>query len=489
MAFGFTPKYQQIQQLNDLTHKTYIAIALQTIKKLGWKLSYVSRSGLVAYKGGGIFSTSHEIKITFQESDVLILSSQVTNEMYDRGKNKRNVEDFIQTFESTLSDVNEGNLSITEEEVDTIFDSDEEDQLALPPPTAKDNLKSFLSIFTPVQGYFITPIIVDITILVFIIMAITGVNIFTPGSEDLLAWGANFRPLTLSGQWWRTITNIFLHIGILHLLLNMYALLYVGLLLEPFLGKTRFLVSYIFTGIIVSLVSSFWHPLTVSAGASGAIFGMYGVFFAMLTTNLIDKAFRKALLTSITVFVIFNLANGLKEGIDNAAHVGGLLSGLIIGYIFYPSLKNPNNVKHYYSTLSASAVIFVVLSITIYSKTSTDVLKYQTAMDSFADEEVKALKFYSLPPNSSQQLVINAVDSGLIHWNNGIKFINEAKKLDIPKELTSKLSPLEEYSNLRIKTYQLIKKSLINNNNGRYADSLATYSNKIDSIIDKMNGK
>jgi rhomboid protease GluP len=137
-------------------------------------------------------------------------------------------------------------------------------------------------------------------------MAITGVNIISPDSESLVQWGANFRPLTLEGQAWRLLTNCFLHIGILHLLLNMYALLYIGVLLEPHLGRLRFAAFYILTCIIASTVSVSWHDLTVSAGASGAIFGMYGVFLALLSTNLIEKSARKALLASIGIFVVFN---------------------------------------------------------------------------------------------------------------------------------------------------------------------------------------
>jgi rhomboid protease GluP len=172
-------------------------------------------------------------------------------------------------------------------------------------------------------------------------MLISGVHILLPENQDLLNWGANFRPMTLEGQWWRLFTACFLHIGILHLLLNMYALLYVGLLLEPYLGKTRFLAAYLISGIAASMTSLWWHDFTISAGASGAIFGMYGVFLALLTTNLLDKSVKKALLTSIAVFVGYNILNGLQpnSGIDNAAHIGGLISGLIIGYAFVPSLR------------------------------------------------------------------------------------------------------------------------------------------------------
>ena len=127
--------------------------------------------------------------------------------------------------------------------------------------------------------------------------------------------------------------------------------LYIGLLLEPRLGTIRFLGAYILTGIAASITSLWWHDLTISAGASGAIFGMYGVFLAMLTTNLIEKSARKALLTSIGVFVFYNLVNGMKGGIDNAAHIGGLVSGLLTGYAFYPSLKRPEAINLKFSLI------------------------------------------------------------------------------------------------------------------------------------------
>ena len=123
--------------------------------------------------------------------------------------------------------------------------------------------------------------------------------------------------------------------------MNMYALLYIGVLLEPILGRSRFISAYLLTGLTASITSLWWHDLTISAGASGAIFGMYGVFLAMLTTNVIEEAKRKALLTSIAIFVGYNLIYGLKGGIDNAAHIGGLLGGLVIGYASILSLKKP----------------------------------------------------------------------------------------------------------------------------------------------------
>jgi len=197
-------------------------------------------------------------------------------------------------------------------------------------------------------------------------MAINGAGIFAPNALVHIDWGSNFSPLTLSGDWWRLITCIFLHFGIIHLVMNSYALYMAGVYLEPMLGKTKYIIAYLATGIFASLASLWWHSEAVnSAGASGAIFGLYGIFLALLFTNLIPKQMRSSLLQSIGVFVLFNLVYGVKSGIDNAAHIGGLLSGLIIGFIFYPLLKKED--KGVKSNLVLIAIIAgTVLSAWIY---------------------------------------------------------------------------------------------------------------------------
>jgi len=196
---------------------------------------------------------------------------------------------------------------------------------------------------------YITSLIILLNIIVFIIMVIKGVDFWNPSSESLLNFGANYRPLILNGEWWRLVTCCFVHIGIIHLLVNLGALYYIGELLEPLLGVARFTTAYLLTGIAGSMASIYWHENTVSAGASGAIFGMYGVFLALLTTNLIKKNQRKELLSSIGIFIAYNLLYGILKGkndglikgeIDNAAHIGGLLAGLLCGYFYYFGLKN-----------------------------------------------------------------------------------------------------------------------------------------------------
>src|SRR6185369_7121394 len=116
-----------------------------------------------------------------------------------------------------------------------------ENETALASPyQSKGRFKSFFSLFIPVEGYWITPMLINLNIAIFILMAASGVSVFSPDGQSMINWGANFRPVTLEGQAWRLFTCCFIHIGIIHLLMNMYALAYIGVLLEAQLGKVRF---------------------------------------------------------------------------------------------------------------------------------------------------------------------------------------------------------------------------------------------------------
>lgn len=203
----------------------------------------------------------------------------------------------------------------------------------------KSELMEFFWFFIPKEGFFVSCIIMDLNILVFFIMVFSGLGFISFHGNDLLEWGANFKPLTTDGEWWRLLTNTFLHGGIMHLAANMYGLIFVGIFLEPRIGKIKFALIYLASGILASLNSIWWHNATVSVGASGAIFGLYGLFLALMLTKVYPKEFNKALLMSTLVFVGFNLLFGITGGIDNAAHIGGLLSGFVIGIFISPQLK------------------------------------------------------------------------------------------------------------------------------------------------------
>jgi rhomboid protease GluP len=201
------------------------------------------------------------------------------------------------------------------------------------------DIKEFFDLLIPKEGFYITPILININLLVFIAMVIAGFGFISFNGQDLLNWGANFRPSTINGQWWRPLTSIFMHGGVMHLLANMYGLLFVGVFLEPLLGKTKYLLIYLSTGILASAASICWYDATISVGASGAIFGLYGFFLATLLLKVFPPDFGKVFLISTLIFVGFNLLMGFAGGIDNAAHIGGLFSGFIFGLIMSKRLK------------------------------------------------------------------------------------------------------------------------------------------------------
>src|ERR1051326_8764119 len=120
---------------------------------------------------------------------------------------------------------------------------------------------------TPFTYFFLA-----LNLLIFVLMALAGSS-----DETLLAFGVKANQEIARGQWWRFVTPIFIHIGLLHIFFNSYALWIVGPQVEKLYGSARFVILYVMTGIAGVAGSYFYHPETVSAGASGAIFGLFGV--------------------------------------------------------------------------------------------------------------------------------------------------------------------------------------------------------------------
>lgn len=485
MAFGLSPKYVQQFPLEELTPEQFLVMALEAAKKIGWNIGFISEQGFTAYTSFSLSSYSEEIKVTIDNEVATIKSECTGNQLADWGKNKRNINDFDDAFIGLR-------YTITPEEHTQKWEALKENIISLEETNfqqataTKEKITDIFSIFKPVQGYFITPVLINLNILLFTIMAISGVSILSPDSESLIRWGANFRPVTLEGQWWRLITCCFLHIGILHLLMNMYALVYIGLLLEPHLGKGRFAAAYLLTGIAASLTSLCWHDLTISAGASGAIFGMYGVFLAMLTTNLIEKSARKALLASIGIFVVYNLANGIKGNIDNAAHIGGLISGLIIGYIFYPGLKNPAAVKLKYAPIGLMTILVLSVSFVVLKKIPNDLGKYDSEIKKFVSMEQTALQVFRLPQNAPKEKILSGLkENGIYYWEKCIKLISDIDRLNLPEAIHSRNKKLITYCELRIKSYDLIYKT-VSEDTQQYTEEVQEYNRKIENIINGL---
>jgi rhomboid protease GluP len=184
------------------------------------------------------------------------------------------------------------------------------------------------------SSMMVTQALLGINVAVFIAMVMGGVSPMEPTGQQLVGWGANFGPYTIGGQWWRLLTCVFVHIGVMHIALNMWCLWGLGRLAESVYDRWTFGGLYLITGLFASVASLFWRPVGVSAGASGAIFGIAGALISAfyLGEFSLPKTVVSGLLTSVLKFAGYNLVLGTFLGqTDNAAHVGGLVSGLILG--------------------------------------------------------------------------------------------------------------------------------------------------------------
>lgn len=160
----------------------------------------------------------------------------------------------------------------------------------------------------------------------------------------LLRFGANYGPLTQAGEWWRLVGAMFMHIGWMHLAMNMYSLWIVGPILERFMGTLRFLAMYAVAGVGGSLASVMLGSGNISAGASGAVFGVFGAtaFLGWRWRDAIPAPLRKQLLGGMVPTILFNLFIGSTvAGIDNRAHIGGLVSGVAFTALVPPRITLP----------------------------------------------------------------------------------------------------------------------------------------------------
>ncbi len=187
----------------------------------------------------------------------------------------------------------------------------------------------------PAARPVVTFVIIAINVAVFIAMTVGGVSPVEPTTQDLVRWGASYGPYELSTEWWRAFTAMFVHIGFLHILLNMYCLYRLGPLAERMLGPWKVAALYLLSGIGGNVASVAIHPMIVAAGASGAIFGVAGALLPVLHFRqipaLVSQGGRGRL--GIGGFIVYNLGLGFANtGIDNAAHIGGLVIGFVAGY-------------------------------------------------------------------------------------------------------------------------------------------------------------
>lgn len=225
--------------------------------------------------------------------------------------------------------------------------------------TEKEN-KKFEKLFSPKKIVATNAIIVINVIAFFITLLLSNMNLT---ASKLVEYGGLFAPYIKNMELYRLITAGFLHVSIFHLLFNMYALYILGTQVENFVGKTKFLIIYFYSMITASLMSAIIHPSVVSVGASGAIFGLLGalLYFGYYYRLYLGSILKNQIIPLIVINLLFGM---IMPGVDNAAHIGGLIGGLFIALAL--GVEQNNEEKFKVNGIIVSLIFVAFLCYTLF---------------------------------------------------------------------------------------------------------------------------
>jgi rhomboid protease GluP len=220
----------------------------------------------------------------------------------------------------------------------------------------------------PLPKPWMTYAVIGLNAAVWLVMVGLGVDAFEPSAGALLTWGGNLGILTSGGQWWRLLTATFIHAGILHLAFNLYFAWVIGRACEQIFGSAAYALIYLGSGLFASLISVAWQPGIVSVGASGALFGVFGAFlgFTIRRRGMLRPEFVSSVRRNALILIGINLVIGFAvPGIDVAAHIGGLVAGLAIGYAIAKLAEQPVSSKREAKAVRVRAIGLTAVATTI----------------------------------------------------------------------------------------------------------------------------
>ena len=503
VSWGYSPKVEKFIPLGDFPADKYLVVAQQAVENLGWKLSHLSESGLIAYTSLSFQSYSEEISIRIHGNFAVVKSECVGIQMLfnDYGKNELNLEKFFHEFEYVefhLKDVWTDCLmkfhSTISKQDDSYFEK--------APLATKNKIKNVLYLFFPQKGYTVTPLLVIANILYFLaIIFVSAVyfrfilvsnqgnvdrNTFVEQAKNFtLNLGVNHRNTVLNGQYWRLITYQFIHGSVSHLLFNMYALIYLGLMIENKLGWRKFIFIYILSGICGGLVSLTFHQEAVMMGASGAIMGLYGAFLALILHKTFERKATQALLISTLIVSALILINGaFGKRIDNAAHIGGFIAGFVMSYLLTFRSESVLLVQNWIRYAIATLLVLLFsMGIIAFSP------KYQT-------EEFKKLseKFnYNLGYlNAVTNLKVNLPkgaklkslqEDGIIPMKNNLIVIKEMNTLVLTKEDAKERSRKEKLGKVSYRAVMLMYRDIKGDSTYKYSKQTSIALRELFTIL------
>ena len=235
-----------------------------------------------------------------------------------------------------------------------------------------------------------TYLLVGINCAVFLAMVARGCSVWMPTLDQLMFWGAD-RPnnVLVFGEWWRIVTAMFVHVGILHLATNMWCLWNLGLLAEPLMGSFGLFAAYILTGAagnLLSTLKNWMYPIhdasgailfQAGAGASGAVFGIAGALIVLLRSKVLPvpplevRKLRKSVIYFAAINLVIGLSINFGSGftgveVDNSAHIGGFLCGLLFAAPMVPRIGSPRNEFQFKLRLTVALVVLLLVLFGFY---------------------------------------------------------------------------------------------------------------------------
>jgi rhomboid protease GluP len=304
----------------------------------------------------------------------------------------------------------------------------------------------------------VTPALIALNAAVFVCMH------FSPGAlsdpDTLVAWGGNYGPSTTNGEWWRLATTMFVHWGMLHLLATVAGLVAAGLMLERLVGPFAFGVVYIAAGVLSSVVSLFAYPMAVGVGASGAVFGVYGLLLASVISGMLRQStvtipleVVKMLAPGTAIFILYNVTSAAMAGVaETAGFVVGVVCGL--GLVRDVSEEKPA-ARRVAVAMAATAVIAVASAVPLrgVSDVRPEITRVIEVEDRTATAYQAALDLYRLGRITAEELA-KVIDRKVVPELRAMRA--RLKTFDrVPQEHQPLVTNAEEYLRLRDESWRL----------------------------------
>jgi rhomboid protease GluP len=320
---------------------------------------------------------------------------------------------------------------------------------------------------------YVTNALVGVNLAIFVLMVISGVSLGTPSTADLLNWGAEYGPRTLHGEWWRLFTSMFVHIGLMHVAYNMLAFAYVGPIVERMLGNIGFLVLYLVAGLGGSLLALYTDALVLHAGASGAVFGVYGALLAQIVKqgrsmppHVVSQLGRLGM-----IFVLYNLINSFAPGISMAAHIGGLVTGFVCGLVLAEPLSRDALVERPVRAMMALVLGVVMLFGGVFGAQARypELDRLQQLQDQFTKLDKKdskvfdGVKYQSDRKGMSDEEFADFVERDVLPEWHGMREQVAAYR-PVPRPYAGRVEEILDYMRLRQDSCELIVAGLREHN-------------------------